>query len=146
MRNWAESIKLMVHEEREEILLQALAQIYLDFKDRMRSDVFDTLTDAEMLNLQQVIDATCHQGTHGFRVTFWDDVSKEIKSEVGFRQNLVRARELNLDVFCLACDGVCQGDEEHFKNVEPASPEVIATNEMSRDDLIQEVIKLRNLK
>lgn len=130
-----------------EKLIDSIAEAMIEYTDKVKK-ILGELTDEELAVLPDRLDSTQHQNCKGFRVTEWDDVGDLARGELGFRKMCRRAEKLNLPAYCPACDGACDMGEEHDKNAEKKrgrrmSPEEFRLNEMSRKDLIQEVLKLQ---
>jgi hypothetical protein len=104
------------------------AVLHLRFKDNLLA-LIENKTDEEIASLA----ASCRHYAkpdhiRGFRVTFWDEVEEILRSELAFR-------------YCGSREGSCLGEEQHAKLITPDEPDRLHLNEMSRDTLIEEIIR-----
>lgn len=133
--------------DEDELLLEKLGDIWFDFDKRLR-DCFKDLTDEKLAEIPQLLESL-HEDSRGFRSTIWDEISDTAADALRHRAIFKVADEYlaknpEVKIYCLFCQGECKGDDYHEYNYKASSKEEKRLKEMSRDDLIAELLKKEN--
>jgi hypothetical protein len=130
---------------KDDVFIERVAKLFMGYKKAIQMLLEKAVPESEWPRIAELLEAQAKtEDMRGFRVTMWDEIAFIVRAEIGYRHTLNRARESGLECYCCTCDGECKGDEEHEKRARKFAPGELDLNEMSREALIQEVLKARS--
>lgn len=130
-----------------EKFIDKFAELYLNYQNKQTKAV-KNLSDEDLKFLAKEFKKCAvgdPQTSFGFRTTFWDTNHDLLIRLLMYRECFKQAKDSNVSCYCFTCKGECRGEEEHDKIIPRKTEDEMRVGEMSRDDLIQEVLKWRKL-
>ncbi len=125
--------------------IDKFSELYLSFKNK-QIKIIKKLSDEELNELiiafkKQALGGES-QSCFGFRVDLWDQYAANLEQELYVRNIFKRAKESGIDCYCITCKGKCLGDSHHDIIFPPKTEYEMRIGEMSRVQLIEEILKL----
>lgn len=137
--------------------LQELATFSFEFEDKL-IEYFKQFSDQELKEIQELckdwangINEDKTKSCIGFRSTYYDDIARIINGDLNVRKLIRDSREFEkrtgITSYCATCQKDCDGDEspahiEYFEKRKKTTEEM-RLNEMSRADLIKEILQMQ---